>query len=49
MQVKEWDPESKFSLTQNAESTAWNPESKAVLNFLTRGESFNMLYQTMLD
>ena len=31
------------------ESTAWNPQSKTVLNFLTWGESFNMLHPAMLD
>ena len=45
----DWDPESKFPLTEYPESTALNPESKTVLNFLTWGESFNMLYPAMLD
>ena len=47
--ANDWDPECKFPLTENPESTALNPESQTASNFLTWGESFNMLYPTMLD
>ena len=47
--ANDWDPECKFPLTENPESTALIPESQTASNFLTWGESFNMLYPTMLD
>ena len=36
--IKDWNPGSNFHL-QRLESTAWNPESKTVLNSLTRGRN----------
>ena len=30
-----WNPEFQVPLTQNPESTAWNPQSKTVLDYLT--------------
>ena len=36
--TKDWNTGSNFHL-QRLESTAWNPESKTVLNSLSRGET----------
>ena len=36
--TKDWNPGFNFHL-QRLESTAWNPESKTVWNFFTRGET----------
>ena len=47
--TNDWNPESKFhwqilessiwNIIRNPESTAWNPEFKTVLDFLTWGET----------
>jgi len=34
----------QVSLTKNLKSTAWNPESKTVMNSLTRGQTLHTSY-----
>ena len=45
--TKDWNPESNFHL-QRLESTAWNPESKTVLDSITRGETCQRYWRQLV-